>query len=136
MSTAASVSDAFSLRGTLSFAALGLLGYALQIANGSLAPSAFWLTAASLVVTCAAFAFPDREVPHSLRLFPLLLAAGLLVHTVSLHLFSPAGMFLRGGVEPYAEHHMLFAAVATLFGVLLAGKRSAQHWAMALLVAL
>lgn len=116
----------FSVRGSLVLLAASLLGYALQISNGTLHPDAFSLTCAVVMITLLAVLLPDRALSEKAALAPLLICLVALSVFFSIHFTTAPGVYLRGGGDIFVEHHRLAAVAAILSGVALAdGKQKA-----------
>lgn len=116
--------DLFSWRGTLALLAASLLGYALQISNGTLHPDAFALATAVLAIGAAAILLRDRALSPQASLVPLLMGLGALSVFFSIHFTSSPGIYLQVGRETFIEHHQYAAVAAILCGVILANGRS------------
>lgn len=114
----------FSLRGSLVLLAASILGYTLQISNGTLHPDAFNLTCAVLVISTLAVVLRDRELTPQATLAPLLICLVALGVFFSIHFTTSPGVYLRGGGELFIEHHRYAAVAAILSGVALADGKS------------
>lgn len=97
-----------------------VLGYTLQISNGTLHPDAFVGACCVAGLLLAVLFVPERELSPLVRAGSLALIAGGLAWFASIHLTTPPGMYLRGPPDLMIEHHRLIAIAAVCGGLVVA----------------
>lgn len=115
-------SQAVSSRGAIALIAASLLGYVLQLSNGTLHPEAFNLTCVVVVLAVAATFVRDRRLVSLEAPALALVFCGLAV-IFGIHFTTNPGMYLRGGPEMFIEHHKLVTVGALLAGAAFATRR-------------
>ena len=117
-------SDEFSVRGSLVLLAAGILGYTLQISNGTLHPDAFNLVCVVIVLTLGAVLVRDQPLSSRTSWIPLAGGAVAVIVYFAIRFTTSPGVYLRGGGELFMEHHRYAAAAAVLSGIAITTTKS------------
>jgi hypothetical protein len=113
------------------------MGWALQLANGSLHPDGIFVLGVSIVMLAAALAAPRLRFLEAWG-EPTAFAMTCFGVTYQLwaHLTSPPGIYLRATPADYVWHHLLVAAAAVVIGAGLVGERRARRLVVPALLAI
>src|SRR5262249_34192239 len=97
--------------------AIFALGFAIQLNNGALTPTALFLVTVAFAGLAVAVMSPTAQWLEALcdRPAVFVLGVGLAVDLGTI-LTSPAGVYLRGGADAYDSHHFAIALSAILAG--------------------